>query len=62
MPYASQAQRGKFHILEKQGKISKKEVDKWDKASKGLDLPKHKGDDFTGGYDRITKHMKKGGK
>jgi hypothetical protein len=40
MPYKSQAQRGKFHILEKQGKLSPKVVTEWDKASKGLKLPK----------------------
>lgn len=41
MPYVSNAQRKKFHILEKQGKISKKVVDEFDKASKGKKLPEH---------------------
>ena len=42
MPYVSQAQRGKFHILEKQGKISPSVVEEFDQASKGLKLPQHK--------------------
>lgn len=41
MPYVSQAQRGKFHILEKQGKISHATVAEFDQASKGLKLPRH---------------------
>ena len=40
MPYKSEAQRGKFHQLLKEGKISKKVVDEFDSASKGLKLPK----------------------
>ena len=46
MPYKSQAQQRKFHQLLKEGKISKKTVDEFDKASKGKELPdrvKHKG-------------------
>lgn len=39
MPYKSDAQRRKFHQLLKEGKISKKTVDEYDKASKGMDLP-----------------------
>jgi hypothetical protein len=42
MPYKSAQQRKLFHVLEKQGKISKKTVDKWDNASKGKKLPKKK--------------------
>lgn len=41
MPYKSTAQRGKFHILEKQGKISHATVKEYDKASKGMKLPEH---------------------
>jgi hypothetical protein len=41
MPYKSDAQRKKFHALEQQGKISKKVVDEWDKASEGKKLPEH---------------------
>ncbi len=41
MPYKSDAQRKKFHVLESQGKISKKIVDEFDKASKGMKLPEH---------------------
>lgn len=41
MPYVSQAQRGKFHILEKQGKISHATVQEFDRASKGMKLPEH---------------------
>lgn len=40
MSYKSQAQRGKFHILERQGKISPAVVEEFDKASKGMKLPK----------------------
>ncbi len=39
MPYKSQAQRGKFHALEAEGKISKATVDEFDRASKGKKLP-----------------------
>jgi hypothetical protein len=39
MPYKSQAQRGKFHILEKEGKLSPKVVKDFDQASKGKVLP-----------------------
>jgi hypothetical protein len=41
-PYASNAQRKKFHILEKEGKISHKTVREFDQASKGKHLPEHK--------------------
>jgi hypothetical protein len=41
MPYKSAAKRGKFHILEKEGKISRKVVNEFDKASKGMKLPEH---------------------
>jgi hypothetical protein len=41
MPYKSQAQRGKFHQLELEGKISRKTVREFDEASKGLKLPLH---------------------
>lgn len=39
MPYASEAQRRKFHFLLSQGKISPEIVKEFDEASKGLDLP-----------------------
>lgn len=39
MPYKSQAQRGKFHLLQEQGKISPQVVKEFDQASKGLKLP-----------------------
>lgn len=39
MPYKSEAQRGKFHQLLKEGKITKKTVDEFDNASKGKKLP-----------------------
>lgn len=41
MPYKSDAQRRMFHVLEKQGKISRKTLLEYDKASKGKDLPEH---------------------
>jgi len=39
MPYKSEAQRRYFHAALKKGKISKKVVEEWDKASKGKKLP-----------------------
>lgn len=39
MPYKSQAQRRKFHAMEKRGEISHKTVALYDKASKGKKLP-----------------------
>lgn len=41
MPYRSDAQRKKFHVLEKEGKISSATVHEFDEASKGMDLPEH---------------------
>lgn len=41
MPYASNAQRKKFHVLEREGKISPATVDEFDQASKGKKLPEH---------------------
>ena len=39
MPYKSEKQRAKFHVLEKQGKISSATVNEFDEASKGMALP-----------------------
>jgi hypothetical protein len=39
MPYKSNAQRRKFHAMEKRGEISHATVREWDKASKGRKLP-----------------------
>lgn len=39
MPYKSKAQQAKFHALLNEGKISKKTVEEFDKASKGMKLP-----------------------
>lgn len=39
MPYKSDAQRRKFHALLRRGEISKKTVDEFDAASKGMNLP-----------------------
>jgi hypothetical protein len=47
-PYKSEAQRGKFHQLLKEGKISQKTVNEFDHASKGKKLP-----------ERITPKKKK---
>lgn len=44
MPYKSAAQRGKFHVLEREGKISPAVVNEFDQASKGMKLPRHVGD------------------
>lgn len=40
MPYKSEAQRRKFHVLEQEGKISSATVNEFDQASKGMKLPK----------------------
>lgn len=40
MPYKSEKQREKFHLLLKQGKISEAVVREFDEASKGLKLPR----------------------
>ncbi len=42
MPYKSDAQRKKFHVLEAEGKISPAVVDEWDNASRGMKLSKRK--------------------
>ena len=42
MPYKSEAQRKKFHVLLKEGKISKKTVKHWDAETAGKTLPKKK--------------------
>jgi len=39
MPYKSDAQRRKFHAMEKRGEISHKTVKEFDEASKGKKLP-----------------------
>lgn len=39
MPYRSDAQRRKFHAMERRGEISHATVEEYDKASKGKDLP-----------------------
>lgn len=41
MPYVSDSQRKKFHVLLKQGKISLSTVKEYDKKSKGMKLPEH---------------------
>lgn len=43
MPYASDAQRRKFHYLESKGEISHATVHEFDEASKGKKLPEHVG-------------------
>ena len=42
MPYKSDAQRKKFHVMEEKGEMSKKVVNEFDQASKGMKLPEHK--------------------
>jgi len=39
MPYKSDAQRRKFHAMEKKGEIDPKTVKEFDEASKGKKLP-----------------------
>jgi hypothetical protein len=41
MPYKSEAQRRKFHAMERRGEISHKTVREFDKSSKGKHLPEH---------------------
>ena len=44
MPFKSEAQRRKFHVLESEGKMSKAEVDKWESETPDKrSLPYHKG-------------------
>ncbi len=42
MPYASDAQRKKFHAMESRGEISHSVVNEFDQASKGMKLAKYK--------------------
>ena len=42
MPYASDAQRRKFHAMLARGEIKKSVVDEFDEASKGMNLPERK--------------------
>lgn len=39
MPYVSDAQRRKFHAMERRGELSRTVVAEYDEESKGLDLP-----------------------
>ncbi len=39
MPFKSEAQRRKFHAMERRGEISKKTVKKWESKTKGKKLP-----------------------
>lgn len=41
MPYKSQQQRKKFHVMEQKGQISPSVVKEFDEASKGKKLPAH---------------------
>lgn len=41
MPFKSEAQRRKFHVMEKQGKISKEKVSQWEKETPKGKLPEH---------------------
>lgn len=66
MPYKSDAQRGLFHSAN--SPVSKKEVKKWDKESKGdKNLPEHVKKASDGGYVECAscggkvEHMCKGG-
>ena len=40
MPYKSKAQQGYMHAAAERGEIKKSTVEEFDKASKGLKLPK----------------------
>lgn len=40
MPYKSEAQRAKFHAMQRRGEISPSVVKEFDQASKGLKLPR----------------------
>lgn len=40
MPFKSEAQRKKFHAMERRGEISKKTVSKWEKETPKGKLPK----------------------
>ncbi len=41
-PFKSEAQRRKFYTLYEQGKISKKTLTEWEKATVGKKLPERK--------------------
>lgn len=41
MPYKSDAQRKKFHVLEAEGKIPASTVSEWDSATGSKKLPEH---------------------
>jgi len=69
VPYASDAQRKKFHVLEEEGKISPETVHEFDEASKGKKLPEHvhhtsKDHDEKAKHaaDRHARHVEKHGK
>lgn len=40
MPFKSEAQRKKFHAMERRGEMSKKTVEKWEKETPKGKLPK----------------------
>jgi len=59
MPYKSDAQRKYFNAHRKQLEAQGVNVDEWNNASKGKDLPEHKKKhEFAG--DHLKAHAKKG--
>lgn len=56
MPYASEAQRRKFHAMADRGEVSKKTVAEYDRASKGKSLPERVGEPDTKAYAKILRH------
>jgi len=59
MPYVSEAQRRKFHMLLKQGKISAATVKEFDEASKGKKLPERIKAKAEGIHDRLSRMVGK---
>lgn len=58
MPYKSKAQAAKFHEMLKRGEISKKTVDEFDKASKGMKLPERTAPKKIPSQSMLVKHKK----
>lgn len=56
MPYKSDQQRKFFHAAEARGDISPKVVNEFDKASKGMKLPKYA---KSSKFPKLKKHMGK---
>ena len=59
MPYKSDVQRRFFHVALTRGEISKKTVEKYDKASRGKDLPERVRPKGKGAHHHIKERLRK---